>query len=320
LIGAEARPRETAAASDTDRPCGPRIRVAVPADDELTEPSITLLQNAGYTQRVNNEDLLVVDPVNDVEFCYLQPRDIAVYVGTGDLDFGICGRDTLEDSGSPVRAAVPLDFGRTDLRIAVLRSSPCELADLNGMRIATCHPHLTRAFLARHRLDARIVKLSGDPEMALELGAADAITETVPVGHSPAGAGLRLVGDPIFHSEALLIERAPREDRVPRPESLPKRLNFVNRIRGVVAARNHVVISYTWEGPPTPRTARRPKDHEAGRYEAGMRRTPDIDGNAFSGGTVVVPAAQADQVIDELLAFGARPMLYGSPGILWGPA
>jgi ATP phosphoribosyltransferase len=320
LIGAEARPRETAAASDTDRPCGPRIRVAVPADDELTEPSITLLQNAGYTQRANNEDLLVVDPVNDVEFCYLQPRDIAVYVGTGDLDFGICGRDTLEESGSPVRAAVPLDFGRTDLRIAVLRSSTCELADLNGMRIATCHPHLTRAFLARHRLDARIVKLSGDPEMALELGAADAITETVPVGHSPAGAGLRLVGDPIFHSEALLIERAPREDRVPRPESLPKRLNFVNRIRGVVAARNHVVISYTWEGPPTPQTARRPKDPEAGHDEAGMRPTPDIDGNAFSGGTLVVPAAQADQVIDELLAFGARPMLYGSPGILWGQA
>jgi len=64
LIGIEARPRETAAASDTDRPCGPRIRIAVPADDELTEPSITLLRDAGYTQRINDEDLLVVDPVN----------------------------------------------------------------------------------------------------------------------------------------------------------------------------------------------------------------------------------------------------------------
>ena len=35
-----------------------------------------------------------------MEFFFLRPRDIAVYVGSGTVDVGIAGRDLLLDSGA----------------------------------------------------------------------------------------------------------------------------------------------------------------------------------------------------------------------------
>ena len=60
-----------------------------------------MLREAGYRQRTDQRDLTLLDPENDVEFYYLRPRDIAVYVGSGELEAGITGRDLLIDSGAP---------------------------------------------------------------------------------------------------------------------------------------------------------------------------------------------------------------------------
>ena len=69
------------------------IRIAVPNKGSLADASIAILKEAGYRQRVDARDLVLLDPDNGVEFYYLRPRDIAIYVGSGELEAGITGRD-----------------------------------------------------------------------------------------------------------------------------------------------------------------------------------------------------------------------------------
>ena len=77
------------------------LRIAVPNKGSLADSSAQMLREAGYRQRTDQRDLTLLDPENDVEFYYLRPRDIAVYVGSGELEAGITGRDLLIDSGAP---------------------------------------------------------------------------------------------------------------------------------------------------------------------------------------------------------------------------
>ena len=77
------------------------LRIAVPNKGSLADTSADMLAEAGYTGRRDPKDLHVIDPVNEVEFFYLRPKDIATYVGSGALDVGITGRDLLLDARMP---------------------------------------------------------------------------------------------------------------------------------------------------------------------------------------------------------------------------
>ena len=79
------------------------LRVAVPNKGTLSEPATEILSEAGYRRRTDSKDLTVIDRANQVEFFFLRPKDIAIYVGSGQLDFGITGRDLVLDSDAPVR-------------------------------------------------------------------------------------------------------------------------------------------------------------------------------------------------------------------------
>jgi ATP phosphoribosyltransferase len=59
------------------------LRVAIPNKGSLADESIAILKEAGYRQRIDSRDLVLVDAGNSVEFYYLRPRDIAIYVGSG---------------------------------------------------------------------------------------------------------------------------------------------------------------------------------------------------------------------------------------------
>ena len=95
----------------------PLIKVAVPNKGSLSEPAAEMLREAGYAQRSDGE-LALLDEANGVEFFYLRPRDIAVYVGEGTLDVGITGRDMLLDSRAHAIEVMPLGFGRSRFRFA----------------------------------------------------------------------------------------------------------------------------------------------------------------------------------------------------------
>ena len=94
------------------------MRIAVPNKGSLSDPSIDMLRESGYRVRRDTKELIVADPDNDVEFFYLRPRDVAVYVGKGQVDAGITGRDLLLDSGSAATEVMGLGFGGSTFRFA----------------------------------------------------------------------------------------------------------------------------------------------------------------------------------------------------------
>ena len=61
------------------------MRIAVPNKGSLSEPAVEMLREAGYRVRRDSKELIVADPDNDVEFFYLRPRDVALYVGKGQV-------------------------------------------------------------------------------------------------------------------------------------------------------------------------------------------------------------------------------------------
>ena len=94
------------------------LRIAVPNKGSLSQSASEILREAGYRQREDPKQLALVDAENGVEFFYLRPRDIAIYVGEGTLDVGITGRDLLLDSGAKAEETLDLGFGRSRFRVA----------------------------------------------------------------------------------------------------------------------------------------------------------------------------------------------------------
>jgi len=79
---------------------GALLRIALPNKGSLSQSASDMLREAGYRQRHDAKELSLTDAENGVEFFYLRPRDIALYVGEGTLDVGVTGRDLLLDSGA----------------------------------------------------------------------------------------------------------------------------------------------------------------------------------------------------------------------------
>ena len=99
--------------------------------------------------------------MNNVEFFFLRPKDIAIYVGSGQLDFGITGRDLAAESQAPVRERLALGFGSSSFRYAAPAGRDWSVADLAGTRIATAYPNLVRKDLADKGIDATVIRLDG---------------------------------------------------------------------------------------------------------------------------------------------------------------
>jgi ATP phosphoribosyltransferase len=213
------------------------LRIAVPNKGALSAASSQLLGDAGYHVKRDGAELVVADVENDIEFFFLRPRDIAVYVGSGRLDIGITGRDLLLDSGVPARELVALGFGHSTFRYAAPEGTVTDVAELGGRRIATSFPGLVRADFAARGLTAQVVTLDGAVETAVRLGVADAVADVVETGRTLRAAGLELVGEPVMRSEAILITKQGAE-----LASAQERL--LRRVQGVLVARRYVIMDY----------------------------------------------------------------------------
>lgn len=213
------------------------LKIAVPNKGSLADASAEILKEAGYRQRVDSRDLVLTDANNGVEFYYLRPRDIALYVGTGELEAGITGRDLLIDSGAEAKEILALDFGGSTFRFAAPVDKAWKIEDLAGKRIATAYPGLVEDFLDKRSLAAQVVRLDGAVESSVRLGVADVIADVVSTGNTLRQAGLAIFGDPILQSEAILISRKSAE--------LPGELEILlRRLQGVVTARQYVLLDY----------------------------------------------------------------------------
>ena len=213
------------------------LKIAVPNKGSLADASIEILKEAGYRQRVDSRDLVLSDQDNGVEFYYLRPRDIALYVGTGELEAGITGRDLLIDSGANAKEILSLDFGGSTFRFAGPAGKSWKLEDLKGKRIATAYPGLVDDYLKKIGIEASVVRLDGAVESSVRLGVADIIADVVSTGNTLRQAGLAIFGDAILQSEAILISR--------ESSNLATELEILlRRLQGVVTARQYVLLDY----------------------------------------------------------------------------
>jgi ATP phosphoribosyltransferase len=279
------------------------LRVALPNKGTLAEPAATMMREAGYRQRNDSRDLSIADDDNDIEFFYLRPKDIATYVGSGDLHLGVTGADLKEESGSQVQSLLELGFGASKFRYAALDEGEIKtVADLEGKRIATSYPRLVRAHLARARVRAEIVKLDGAVEISVHLGLADAVADVVSSGRTLRQHGLVVIGEAIAESQATLIEREPRPDREQTAEVARMKRVFTERLRGVVLARQYLMMEYD-----CPRSL---KD-QAVKITPGLQ-APTISPLADDAWVAVrsmVRRNAANRVMDQLAALGAKAIL-----------
>ena len=271
------------------------MKIAVPNKGSLAEASIQVLKEAGYRQRSDARDLVLVDPDNGVEFYYLRPRDIALYVGSGELQAGITGRDLLIDSGAQAVEILPLDYGQSTFRFAAPNGSKWNLQDITGKRIATAYPGLVNNFLKNANLTAQVVRLDGAVESSVRLGVADLIADVVSTGNTLRQAGLEIFGQPILKSEAILIKRAN--------STLPAEFETLQRrLSGVVIARQYVLLDY---------------DIEKKNLATACALTPGLESPTISplakeewvAVRAMVPRKDTNRVMDELWAIGARGIL-----------
>lgn len=218
------------------------LRIAVPNKGSLSEPACEMLREAGYRQRRDSRELVLPDPDNDVEFFFLRPRDVAVYVGAGTVDVGITGRDLLIDSASSAVEHLPLGFARSTFRFAGTEGRLTDARQIAGLRVATSYAELVSAYLRERGIEpAAVVRLDGAVESAIRLGVADVIADVVETGTTLRAAGLEVFGEPILRSEAVLVRRAD----VDQPAGLDV---LTRRLQGVLTAREYVLMSQCVRG------------------------------------------------------------------------
>ena len=271
------------------------LRVAVPNKGALSEVASSLLTEAGYRQRTDRKDLSLIDEANGVEFFYLRPRDIAVYVGEGTLDIGITGRDLLLDSEADAAEIKGLGFGHSYFRFAAPKGSNNTIEGLAGKRIATSYSGLLGAFLAERGINAHLIHLDGAVESAIRLGVADAIADVVETGTTLRRSGLEIFGDVMLESEAVLVQRRDFVGNTTFD-------HFMRRIDGVQVARSYVMVDY---------------DVPAEVLDTATALTPGLEAPTISplskGGwyavRAMVPRTAVQGLMDQLWDVGARAIL-----------
>lgn len=270
------------------------LRIALPNKGALSDGAVDIALAAGYRCCRSNKELMVVDAHNGVEFVFLRPRDIPVYVAGGILELGITGRDLVLDSEADVEELLPLGFGRSTFRYAVPVDDPRTPDQFGGLRIATSYPNLVRADMHRRGADVHIVRLDGAVEISIRLGVADVVADVVESGRTLSQAGLKTVGDAILSSEAVVIG-GPKSDTSAENETS----RFLRRLNGILVAREYVMVEY---------------DCPRSLVEAATKVTPGIEAPTIAplseqnwvAVKAMAPKRDVNAIMDQLAELGAR--------------
>ncbi|SHF90004.1 ATP phosphoribosyltransferase [Streptoalloteichus hindustanus] len=275
------------------------LRIAVPNKGSLSAKAIELLVDAGYRANRGDRELRVTDTDNDIRFFFQRPKDIATYVGSGDLEVGITGLDLLVNSAAPAEPVLDLGFAKSEFRFAAPPGGVSGIEELQGRRVATSFPVLVEKHLADHGVKVELIRLDGAVENAIELGVADAIADVVETGESLRTAGLVPFGEPLMRSQAILI-RSTRRAYTDEQTAAIKALT--NRLRGVLDSRLYAIMDYN-----CPRAV----------VQQACALTPGVESPTISAMAdwdwvavrSLVRRDEAQRIMDELEGIGAKAIL-----------
>ena len=263
-----------------------KLKIAVPNKGALSEGAVALLAQSGYKCNRSSRELSVTDAENGIEFLFLRPRDIALYVAKGIIDMGITGRDLAIDSGAEVIELMPLGTGKSRFCFAGPKGKFSSIQELNNLTIATSYPTLLKQNLDKMGLTCPIVRLDG----------ADAIADVVESGSTLREAGLEILGEPMIHSEAIIIGRSEEIGQTEEARRL------MARIRGILLASRYLMIEY---------------DVERAYVDACCKITPGLEAPTVSplsnpdwvAVKAMVLRKDINLIMDELYEVGARGII-----------
>ena len=273
------------------------IKVALPNKGALFEPTIELLASCGYRVAKSGSTLSSFDTENEVEFYFLRPGDIPLYVANGILDAGITGKDFAAEKGVTYAPVLELNYGNSQLRAAVPNDSLVStLDDFASLRIATSLAGIVRAYFAPR--EVTLVHLEGAVEISVQLGIAEAVVDVVDTGNTLRQAGLRVVGEPLFTSNAALFVH-------PGHVEAPQLTVLRHRVEGKLVAYEYMMVEYDVPGDILQRAC---------EITPGLE-SPTITKLQREGWYAVkamVLKREANRILDDLSSIGCRGILLTS--------
>ncbi|NJE61126.1 ATP phosphoribosyltransferase [Thermococcus sp. 21S7] len=177
----------------------------------LLQGSLEVLRKAGIELRVPAERRLI-ERVGNYEVLLARAFDVPVYVEYG-IDVGISGSDVVEERGSDVLIPLELPFGKCRLSLAMPAERVVEPEEMDGYRIATKYPRITRRFFEGLNVEVEVLKLHGSIELAPKIGIADAIVDIVETGNTLRANGLAEVEKIMDVSALLFVNRIAQKTK-----------------------------------------------------------------------------------------------------------
>lgn len=285
-----------------------RLLFAIPKKGRLHDTCLELLAGADIRFRRHNRLDVCLSFNHDIALVFLPAADIPSFVGKGNVDLGITGRDVILEAEmqNHVEEALSLNFGKCALQVQVPESSPYKSSvDLAGKRVVTSFEVLAGQYF--NKIDdqlnlvgenrTKIEYVGGSVEAACSLGLADGIVDLVESGDTMRAAGLHAI-DTVLQTEAVLIKSSSRK----HPDLEPLINLITGRIAGVVAASKYVICQYNiLRNKLTSATAVTP-----GRRAPTISPLEDEDWVAVSS---MVEKKNIASIMDELMGIGAEDIL-----------
>ncbi|MCA1750052.1 MAG: ATP phosphoribosyltransferase [Sphingomonadales bacterium] len=222
---------------------GARLHIAIQKSGRLSRYSRELLREAGLRIQSGKNDLTARVDNFPIDLMLVRDDDIPTFVADGVCEFGIVGRNVLEEFALGRKeerfdVIAPLGFGHCALKLAAPRGADYDGAQcLAGQRIATSYPRLLGAWLERQGIEARVVRMSGAVELAPRLGIAGFVCDLVSTGSTLEANNLAPV-ETVLESEAVLVRtRMPIDEAKQRAAD-----NLLKRIDGVLATQGSKYI------------------------------------------------------------------------------
>ena len=190
-----------------------RMRVAIQKSGRLSERSLEVLKNCGLRFARSKDKLFWYGQDFPVDLLLVRDDDIPRLLLEGVCELGIVGENIAREvmlernADGELERLRKLGFGHCRLSVAVPEDSGITSLDgLQGLRVATSYPALTRDLLEKNGISTRISELSGSVEIAPSMGTADAIADLVSTGTTLRANHLREL-TVLFESEAALYGR-----------------------------------------------------------------------------------------------------------------
>ena len=169
------------------------IKIALPKG-RLGEKVYDIFEKAGFLcPEIKEKSRKLVFENGDigVQYFWVKPSDVAVYVERGAADIGIVGYDVLKEVKADVYELLDLGIGKCDMAVA----APNGFSGVKNrpLKVATKYPRIARRYYNELGCDIDIIELHGSIELAPLLNLSDVIVDIVETGKTLVENGLEVV-------------------------------------------------------------------------------------------------------------------------------